>query len=152
MFYKQRPFTWLDKRSIDKCTYKMVDCTWANCIWHSCSLFTDQDLQVQVIWSSTGPKLICHSSCLTDRSSFLWYKNGTMIQGETSPSYGGHVDPADSYSCSYQRYRSTPVCEFTLLFHKHVKRWKLYSSYNQYFLQKQWCTWVLSCDMICISC
>ncbi|XP_035856069.1 B-cell receptor CD22-like [Sander lucioperca] len=32
-----------------------------------------------------------------------------MIQGETSPSYGGHVDPADSYSCSYQRYRSTPV-------------------------------------------
>ncbi|XP_039656723.1 uncharacterized protein LOC120559226 [Perca fluviatilis] len=70
---------------------------------------TDQDLQVQVIWSSTGPKLICHSSCLIDRSSFLWYKNGTMIQGETSPSYGGHVDSADSYSCSYQRYRSTPV-------------------------------------------
>ncbi|XP_078101786.1 limbic system-associated membrane protein-like, partial [Sander vitreus] len=70
---------------------------------------TDQDLQVQVIWSSTGPKLICHSSCLTDRSSFLWYKNETMIQEETSPSYGGHVDPADSYSCAYQRYRSTPV-------------------------------------------
>ncbi|XP_035855840.1 B-cell receptor CD22-like isoform X2 [Sander lucioperca] len=70
---------------------------------------TDPDLQVQVIWSSTGPKLICHSSCLTDRSSFLWYKNEIMIQEETSPSYGGHVDPADSYSCSYQRYRSTPV-------------------------------------------
>ncbi|XP_032363033.1 B-cell receptor CD22, partial [Etheostoma spectabile] len=70
---------------------------------------TDPDVQVQVIWSSTGPKLICHSSCLTDRPSYLWYKNETKIQGETSPSYGGHVDPADSYSCAYQSYRSTPV-------------------------------------------
>ncbi|KAA8578690.1 hypothetical protein FQN60_002533 [Etheostoma spectabile] len=70
---------------------------------------TDPDVQVQVIWSSTGPKLICHSSCLTDRPSYLWYKNETKIQGETSPSYGGHVDPADSYSCAYQSYRSTPL-------------------------------------------
>ncbi|XP_074483203.1 hemicentin-2-like [Sebastes fasciatus] len=71
---------------------------------------TDPDLQVQVIWSSTGPKLVCHSSCLlTGRSSFGWYKNDRKIQDETSPSYGGHVDPAGSYSCAYEGYHSTAV-------------------------------------------
>ncbi|XP_039656734.1 uncharacterized protein LOC120559237 [Perca fluviatilis] len=89
--------------------FKTPNFEWRSSLPGTTLTVTDQDLQVQVIWSSTGPKLICHSSCLTDRSSFLWYKNGTMIQGETSPSYGGQVDPADSYSCSYQRYRSTPV-------------------------------------------
>ncbi|XP_054459675.1 B-cell receptor CD22-like [Anoplopoma fimbria] len=72
---------------------------------------TDSDLQVQVIWSSTGPRLICHSSCLPiARLSFVWYKNKTKkIQGETSTFYRGYVDPADSYSCAYQSYRSPPV-------------------------------------------
>ncbi|XP_037620129.1 hemicentin-1-like isoform X5 [Sebastes umbrosus] len=71
---------------------------------------TDPDLQVQVIWSSTGPKLVCHSSCLlTGRSSFGWYKNDRKIQEETSPSYRGHVDPAGSYSCAYEGYHSTAV-------------------------------------------
>ncbi|XP_070847622.1 B-cell receptor CD22-like [Chaetodon trifascialis] len=67
----------------------------------------DPDLHVQVIWSSTGPKLICQSSCITDRSSFVWYKSGTEIPEETSPSYGGYVDPADSYSCAYKSYKSS---------------------------------------------
>ncbi|XP_076583702.1 B-cell receptor CD22-like [Chaetodon auriga] len=69
----------------------------------------DPDLSVQVIWSSTGPKLICQSSCITDRSSFVWYKNETKIQEETSPSYRGYVDPADTYSCAYKSYKSPPV-------------------------------------------
>ncbi|KAF1394632.1 hypothetical protein PFLUV_G00003090 [Perca fluviatilis] len=102
-----------DLRESDSAEYhfkfKTPNFEWRSSLPGTTLTVTDQDLQVQVIWSSTGPKLICHSSCLTDRSSFLWYKNGTMIQGERSPSYGGQVDPADSYSCSYQKYRSTPV-------------------------------------------
>uniref|UniRef100_A0A8C4DWH1 B-cell receptor CD22 n=1 Tax=Dicentrarchus labrax TaxID=13489 RepID=A0A8C4DWH1_DICLA len=70
---------------------------------------TDPDLQVQVIRSSTGPKLICHSSCLTDRASFVWYKNEKKMREETSPSYKGYVGPADRYSCSYESFRSLPV-------------------------------------------
>ncbi|XP_076585208.1 sialoadhesin-like [Chaetodon auriga] len=69
----------------------------------------DPDLSVQVIWSSTGPKLNCQSSCITDRSSFVWYKNETKIWEETSPSYRGYVDPADTYSCAYKSYKSPPV-------------------------------------------
>ncbi|XP_071360042.1 B-cell receptor CD22-like isoform X2 [Trachinotus anak] len=71
---------------------------------------TDPDLQVQVIWSSAGPRLICHSSCiLSGRSSFVWYKNEKEIPGETSPSLIGHIDPEDSYFCSYEGHRSLPV-------------------------------------------
>ncbi|XP_070771472.1 Schwann cell myelin protein-like [Enoplosus armatus] len=69
----------------------------------------DPDLQVQVIWSSTGPKLICHSSCLRGRSSFVWYKNKTEIEDETSACYRGYVDSADRYSCAHQDYHSLPV-------------------------------------------
>ncbi|XP_062420386.1 uncharacterized protein LOC134132715 [Pungitius pungitius] len=74
----------------------------------------DPDVQVQVIWSPGGPKLICHSSCVphVPLPSFGWYRNGTTkVEGEASLSYGGSVDPADSFSCAYQSLRSPPVCE-----------------------------------------
>ncbi|XP_063739695.1 B-cell receptor CD22-like [Eleginops maclovinus] len=71
---------------------------------------TDRDLEVQVIESSSGPTLVCLSSCLlTGRSTFIWYKNETVIQGETSASLGEYVDPANSYSCVYDGHRSPPV-------------------------------------------
>ncbi|XP_034543843.1 sialoadhesin-like [Notolabrus celidotus] len=71
---------------------------------------TDPDLQVQVIWSSSGPKLICHSSCiLGGRSPFVWFKNDTKVIKETSSSYRGYVDPADIYSCAYENHSSMPV-------------------------------------------
>ncbi|XP_041789673.1 B-cell receptor CD22-like isoform X2 [Chelmon rostratus] len=70
---------------------------------------TDPDIQVLVIWSSTGRRLICQSSCITDRFSFVWYKNRAEIQRETSRSYRGYVDPAGIYSCSYKGYTSLPV-------------------------------------------
>ncbi|KAM3622732.1 uncharacterized protein V6R79_002508 [Siganus canaliculatus] len=70
---------------------------------------TESDLQVLVVGSATGPELMCHSSCLTDRVSFVWYKNGAQLPGETSPSYAGAVGPADSYSCAYEGHRSPPV-------------------------------------------
>uniref|UniRef100_A0A4W6EH80 Ig-like domain-containing protein n=1 Tax=Lates calcarifer TaxID=8187 RepID=A0A4W6EH80_LATCA len=74
----------------------------------------DPDVQVQVIWTSSGVKLICHSSCLLPgRSAFDWFRNEIKIQGETSPTFRGNVDPADSYSCAYEGHRAFPVCEFT---------------------------------------
>ncbi|XP_040891992.1 sialoadhesin-like isoform X2 [Toxotes jaculatrix] len=71
---------------------------------------TEPRVQVQVIWSSTGPTLVCHSSCLLPaRSSFVWYENGNMIQGEASYSLRRLFDPEDSFSCAYEGYRSPPV-------------------------------------------
>ncbi|XP_067441971.1 B-cell receptor CD22-like [Thunnus thynnus] len=71
---------------------------------------TDPDVQVQVFLSSTGPKLICLSSCLLPgRSSCIWYKNEEKIQEDTSFSYRGSVDPAARYSCALKGYRSLPV-------------------------------------------
>uniref|UniRef100_A0A3Q3L0R6 Ig-like domain-containing protein n=1 Tax=Mastacembelus armatus TaxID=205130 RepID=A0A3Q3L0R6_9TELE len=81
----------------------------------------DPDVQVQVIWSSTGPKLVCHSSCPRPGGlSFVWYKSEKRLEEETSSSYGGNIDSAESYSCAVQgheRHRSLPVCEFTSLCH-----------------------------------
>lgn len=76
---------------------------------------TAPDLKVQVILSPAGPQLICYSSCLTDRSPFIWYQNDEKVEKETSPSYAGYVDPADSYSCGYEGHRSGAVCEFNPL-------------------------------------
>ncbi|KAI9529174.1 hypothetical protein NQZ68_013481 [Dissostichus eleginoides] len=71
---------------------------------------TERDLEVQVIGSSSGPKLVCLSSCLlTGHPTFIWYKNETEIQGETSASYGEYVDSANNYSCVYDGYHSRPV-------------------------------------------
>uniref|UniRef100_A0A4W6EH77 Ig-like domain-containing protein n=1 Tax=Lates calcarifer TaxID=8187 RepID=A0A4W6EH77_LATCA len=71
---------------------------------------TVRDVQVQVIWTSSGVKLICHSSCLLPgRSAFDWFRNEIKIQGETSPTFRGNVDPADSYSCAYEGHRAFPV-------------------------------------------
>ncbi|XP_078022573.1 B-cell receptor CD22-like [Epinephelus lanceolatus] len=90
--------------------FKAGSFEWENSLPGTTLTVTDPDLQVQVIWSPAGPKLICHSSCLpSGHFSFIWYKNQTEIQGETSVSYGGYVNLADSYSCAYQSYRSPPV-------------------------------------------
>ncbi|XP_033985905.1 hemicentin-2-like [Trematomus bernacchii] len=71
---------------------------------------TERELEVQVIKSSSGTKLVCLSSCLlTGHPTFVWYKNETKIQGETSASYGEYVDSANNYSCGYDGYRSRPV-------------------------------------------
>ncbi|XP_010775646.1 B-cell receptor CD22-like isoform X2 [Notothenia coriiceps] len=71
---------------------------------------TDRELEVQVIGSSSGPKLVCLSSCLlTGHPTFVWYKNETEIRGETSASYGKYVDSANNYSCAYDGHRSRSV-------------------------------------------
>ncbi|XP_027132322.1 uncharacterized protein LOC113745075 [Larimichthys crocea] len=79
-------------------------------------------LQVQintlkVYKSYNQAELTCQSSCrLPGHRRYIWYKNGQNIQGQTSNSYSGHIDPADRYSCAvegYEKSRSPPVCEFT---------------------------------------
>ncbi|CAK6984120.1 carcinoembryonic antigen-related cell adhesion molecule 5-like, partial [Scomber scombrus] len=68
-------------------------------------------LQVQVIQSTINPssaELHCQSSCrLPDRSSFIWYKNGQKISGETS-SYSTNFNDADNYSCAVTGYEDFP--------------------------------------------
>ncbi|XP_040003028.1 sialoadhesin-like isoform X2 [Xiphias gladius] len=103
-----------DLRETDSAEYRFKFRTrgfeWRSSLPGTTLTVTDPDLQVQVIRSSAGPKLICHSSCfLPGRSSFVWYKNGGKIQGERSASFRGYVEPAGSYSCAYEDYRSLPV-------------------------------------------
>ncbi|XP_053275687.1 B-cell receptor CD22 [Pleuronectes platessa] len=65
---------------------------------------------VQVICSPIGPTLTCHSSCLlSGRPSFVWFKNGTEVHGETSPTFRGFLHPENNYSCAYEHHHSSPV-------------------------------------------
>ncbi|XP_044047447.1 sialoadhesin-like [Siniperca chuatsi] len=68
------------------------------------------DLQVQVSRSpsSNWAELKCHSRCrLPDRASYVWYKNGQMIQTSTS-SYSVSIGSADSYSCAVKGLEDFP--------------------------------------------
>ncbi|XP_042291423.1 uncharacterized protein LOC121912925 isoform X1 [Thunnus maccoyii] len=73
---------------------------------------TVTDLQVQVSRSTFNPswaELKCHSSChLPDGSSYIWYKNGQDISGQTSNSYSGSFDSTDSYSCAVKGHEKFP--------------------------------------------
>ncbi|XP_039469980.1 uncharacterized protein LOC116315588 isoform X3 [Oreochromis aureus] len=74
------------------------------------------DVQVQVVWSSTGPQLICQSSCFpSGHSFFVWYKNEEEILGESSSLYTKYADGPDSYSCAYEGHCSNPVSVLSLL-------------------------------------
>ncbi|XP_069386253.1 B-cell receptor CD22-like isoform X1 [Paralichthys olivaceus] len=71
---------------------------------------TVTDPDVQVICSPIGPTLTCHSSCrLSARPSFVWFKNGIKIHGETSPTLREFLQPENNYSCAYEHHRSSPV-------------------------------------------
>ncbi|RVE76669.1 hypothetical protein OJAV_G00011120 [Oryzias javanicus] len=68
------------------------------------------DLHVVVMRSSSGLGLVCHSSCFPPgHFSFIWFKNGEKVQGETSSIYREAVSPEDTYSCSYEGQRSPEV-------------------------------------------
>uniref|UniRef100_A0A3Q3L1F7 Ig-like domain-containing protein n=1 Tax=Mastacembelus armatus TaxID=205130 RepID=A0A3Q3L1F7_9TELE len=94
-------------------TFKTPGFEWGSSLPGTTLTVTDPDVQVQVIWSSTGPKLVCHSSCPRPGGlSFVWYKSEKRLEEETSSSYGGNIDSAESYSCAVQgheRHRSLPV-------------------------------------------
>ncbi|RVE76528.1 hypothetical protein OJAV_G00010820 [Oryzias javanicus] len=68
------------------------------------------DLHVVVIRSSSGLGLVCHSNCFPPgHFSFIWFKNGEKVQGETSSIYREAVSPEYTYSCSYGGQRSPEV-------------------------------------------
>ncbi|GLD67823.1 hemicentin-1-like isoform X1 [Lates japonicus] len=72
-------------------------------------------LQVQVRRSySLWTVLFCNSTChLSDRPSYIWYKNGQKIQGETTSSYADYFYPEDSVSCAvigHEDFPSPSVC------------------------------------------
>ncbi|XP_073331641.1 B-cell receptor CD22-like [Pagrus major] len=77
------------------------------------------DLQVQVSTSVTytysyQAELKCHSSCLLPgRLRYVWYKNGQIIQGQTSDSYySDSFTPTISFSCAvegHENSRSPPL-------------------------------------------
>ncbi|XP_071059961.1 myelin-associated glycoprotein-like isoform X2 [Pseudochaenichthys georgianus] len=91
-------------------TFKTPSFEWRSALPGTTLTVTERDLEVQVIGSSSGPKLVCLSSCLlTGHPTFVWYKNETEIWGETSASYGEYVDSANNYSCAYDGHRSRPV-------------------------------------------
>ncbi|XP_036953627.1 uncharacterized protein LOC119019274 [Acanthopagrus latus] len=79
---------------------------------------TVTDLQVRVDRSHVFPtelwaRLMCHSRCrLPGRPHYIWYKNGRIIQGETSSYYSGSFTPTDSFSCAvagHENCRSPPL-------------------------------------------
>ncbi|XP_033985941.1 titin-like [Trematomus bernacchii] len=103
-----------DLRDSDSAQYrfkfKTTGFEWGSDLPGTTLTVTERDLEVQVIKSSSGQKLVCLSSCLlTGHPTFVWYKNETKIQGETSASPGEYVDSANNYSCVYDGYRSRPV-------------------------------------------
>ncbi|XP_026027762.1 B-cell receptor CD22-like isoform X3 [Astatotilapia calliptera] len=103
-----------DLRKTDSAEYRFKFTTqsfqWGNISPGTTLTVTDPDIQVQVVWSSTGPQLICQSSCFpSGHSSFVWYKNEEEILGESSSLYTKYADGPDSYSCAYEGHRSNPV-------------------------------------------
>uniref|UniRef100_A0A7N6BWS7 B-cell receptor CD22 n=1 Tax=Anabas testudineus TaxID=64144 RepID=A0A7N6BWS7_ANATE len=60
------------------------------------------DLQVQVITSTyRRSELRCLNRCsLPDRFTYIWYKNGQNIQGQTSNTYSGYFVDTDRVSCA----------------------------------------------------
>ncbi|XP_030285207.1 uncharacterized protein LOC115588634 [Sparus aurata] len=79
-------------------------------------LFTYSDLQVRVnsLQASTRwAELKCHSSrLLRGRLHYVWYKNGRIIQGQTSSYCSVSFTPTDSFSCAvegHENCRSPPL-------------------------------------------
>ncbi|RVE76544.1 hypothetical protein OJAV_G00010910 [Oryzias javanicus] len=63
-----------------------------------------------VVVIRSGLELVCHSNCFPPgHFSFIWFKNGEKVQGETSSIYREAVSPEDTYSCSYGGQRSPEV-------------------------------------------
>ncbi|XP_034092148.1 B-cell receptor CD22-like isoform X11 [Gymnodraco acuticeps] len=74
---------------------------------------TDPDLLVKVMetmvhQSNSRAKLQCHSRCLLPHDpSYIWYKNGQNIRGETF-THSVYFDSADSFSCALKGHENFP--------------------------------------------
>ncbi|XP_045899340.1 B-cell receptor CD22-like, partial [Micropterus dolomieu] len=97
-----------DLRESDSAEYHFKFNTW-RFEWRSSlpgTTLTVTDLQVQVIRStvetySTEAELLCHSSCrLSDRPSYVWFKNGQKMESVETSSYKDQFYPRDIISCA----------------------------------------------------
>ncbi|XP_073331621.1 B-cell receptor CD22-like [Pagrus major] len=72
---------------------------------------TDLQVQVSTLVTYTYPyraELKCHSSCpLPGHLHYVWYKNGQIVQGETSDSYSGSFKYSDSFSCAVEGHENS---------------------------------------------
>ncbi|XP_028446090.1 sialic acid-binding Ig-like lectin 10 isoform X3 [Perca flavescens] len=65
--------------------------------------------RLEVYESYNQADLKCQSSCpLPGHPSYIWYKNGQNIQGQTSNYYSASFDPADSFSCAVRGHEDFP--------------------------------------------
>ncbi|XP_044201002.1 basement membrane-specific heparan sulfate proteoglycan core protein-like, partial [Thunnus albacares] len=95
-------------------TFKTQSFEWRSNLPGTTLTVTDPNLQVTVSISNvyqyyTRAELKCHSRCLPDHSSFIWYKNGQKIQDVTSSTYEKYFHSADSYSCAVKGFEHHPA-------------------------------------------
>ncbi|KAM8772579.1 B-cell receptor CD22-like [Acanthopagrus schlegelii] len=94
------------------CSLRITDLRESDSAEYKFRFITNQpDPDVQVIvrpLDSSRVVLQCHSSCLPDRSSYIWYKSGRFSSRTTSPSYSVYTDPVNSYSCAFGGFEDFP--------------------------------------------
>ncbi|CDR00658.1 unnamed protein product, partial [Oncorhynchus mykiss] len=77
-------------------------------------------LQVKVTGGHQDKTLTCSTTCtLTDKPTYIWYKNGHKVKEDTSSLYSDSFSDADSYSCAVKGHEdllSPAVCECGLFY------------------------------------
>uniref|UniRef100_A0A8K9UWB1 Ig-like domain-containing protein n=1 Tax=Oncorhynchus mykiss TaxID=8022 RepID=A0A8K9UWB1_ONCMY len=70
------------------------------------------DLQVKVATTWWLMTLTCSTTCtLTGNPTYIWYRNSTIVQGASSPSYSLYFKTEDSFYCAVKDINSPAVCE-----------------------------------------
>ncbi|XP_078022591.1 sialoadhesin-like isoform X1 [Epinephelus lanceolatus] len=95
-----------DLRESDSAEYKFMFITNHPNVYTGSPGVTLSVTGLQVSRSNNG--LDCQSSCVPDRPSFIWYKNGQKIQTEASSSYLSNFNYKDSYSCALKGNQDSP--------------------------------------------
>uniref|UniRef100_A0AAQ6IMM2 Ig-like domain-containing protein n=2 Tax=Anabas testudineus TaxID=64144 RepID=A0AAQ6IMM2_ANATE len=117
---KTKPLTIRDLRETDSATYKfrfITNLEHGRYVGEPGVTLSVTDLQVQVITSTyRRSELRCLNRCsLPDRFTYIWYKNGQNIQGQTSNTYSGYFVDTDRVSCAVrgQELFPSPSVSFT---------------------------------------
>ncbi|CDQ78785.1 unnamed protein product [Oncorhynchus mykiss] len=104
-----------DLRESDSATYKfrfITDQTGGKYCGYPGVTLSVTDLQVKVTttwWSTT---LTCSTTCtLTGTPTYIWYRNSTIVQEASSPSYSFYFQTEDSFYCAVKGINSPAVCE-----------------------------------------
>ncbi|XP_064815339.1 uncharacterized protein LOC135531154 [Oncorhynchus masou masou] len=69
---------------------------------------TDLQVKVTTTWWSTT--LTCSTTCtLTDNPTYIWYRNSTIVQEDSFPSYTIYLQTDDSFYCAVKGINSPAV-------------------------------------------